>query len=73
MSDLVPPTTQSVCGGCGHLRVCHRYGPCEHVKRIGWLAAHGRFTSEEPCTCQGWDDEPRAKQDAKKRPKLTPI
>lgn len=61
MPDLVPSTTQPVCAGCGHLRVCHRYGPCEHVKRIGWLPAFGRFSSEEPCTCRSWDAEPKGK------------
>lgn len=54
----VAPAPAVVCAGCGHRPVCHRRGPCEHVKREGWLPQHFYFTQETPCTCQAWQDSP---------------
>ena len=51
-----------VCGGCGHLKVCHRYGPCEYVERTGWSPVHNGFAKEKPCTCTKWQE--RAKKRA---------
>lgn len=48
----------NVCSGCGHRRVCHRSGPCEFVKRVGWIPSRSCFTSEEPCFCKAWTDTP---------------